>query len=310
MRILLTFLLLVGIADAQATGSDLLKKAEAGDVAAQLTLARSYEMGNGRQRDMRQAGHWYARAAKQGNGEAMYALGILLYNGETLALGISENLELAWAWFSLAADAGVPQAADARDRTATELTPIRLETAHWTAAALLLEGERLPRSKPAALKYLEWMHEHGSVRGSLLLADMYLSGNGVPQDYARAESTCIDVAKQSAAGNYCLGRIYDLTGKPQQAFEAYLKAAEKGRIVEAILPLAACYAEGRGTPADPVKALSWAITAERLRLSDAAQKRAQLEQLVTEKQRKKAAEQADERGLGVPPAALSKSGRH
>lgn len=302
MRTLLTLILLVTISAAH-TESDVLKKAETGDIAAQLKLARSYEVGKGRPRDLRQAGHWYARAAKQGDGDAMYALGILLYNGETLGLGFTENLELAWAWFALAADAGVAQAVEARDRTATELSPIRLETAHWTAATLLLEGDRLPRNTAAAMKYLDWLNERGSPLAALQVADMYLSGNRVPQDYEKAMAICGEVAKKLPAGSYCLGLIYQQTNRPLEAFTAIRKAAETG-YAGAILPLAACYQDGTGTTVDLIKALSWTLTAERLGLPGAKEQRTRLEQLTEEKQRKKAARQAAERGLAFGPAGM------
>jgi len=303
MRILLTFLLLIGIGEAQTAGSDLLQRAEAGDVAAQLSAARAYQNGDGVARDLRQSGVWYARAAKQGNGDAMYALGTMLYNGDALGVGLAENLELAWAWFALAADAGVPLAAEARDRTASELTPIRLETAYWTAAALLLDGERLPRNQQAAMRYIEWLRQRGSPLASLQLADMYLSGNGVPQDYGKASAMCSEIAKKLPARSYCLGVIYQRTNRPLEAFTAIRKAAEGG-YAGAILPLAECYAEGKGTSPDLVKALSWTITAERLRLAGAAQKRVQLEQRIAEKQRRKATQQANKRGLDFGPANM------
>ncbi|MCC8020790.1 MAG: sel1 repeat family protein, partial [Akkermansia sp.] len=44
-------------------------------------MGNCYENGYGVERDMKEAAHWYRKAAEQGNAEAQYRLGVCYANG-------------------------------------------------------------------------------------------------------------------------------------------------------------------------------------------------------------------------------------
>ena len=61
-----------------------------------------YAFGDGTEKDLIQAAHWYTRAATQGHAAAQYSLGLSYANGE----GVKQDLEQAKKWFGLAAAQG------------------------------------------------------------------------------------------------------------------------------------------------------------------------------------------------------------
>jgi TPR repeat protein len=78
-------------------------QAKLGDLDAQMQLATAYLQGNlGLPQSVRNAHHWYLKAAAQGNADALNNVGYTLYRG---ALGKREP-EAARAWFEKAARAG------------------------------------------------------------------------------------------------------------------------------------------------------------------------------------------------------------
>lgn len=70
-------------------------KAEAGDAAAQLTLAEAYEGGNGVPQSNAQAAAWYRKAAEQGNATAQNNLGVMYHEGR----GVEKSEEEAVNWY-------------------------------------------------------------------------------------------------------------------------------------------------------------------------------------------------------------------
>jgi localization factor PodJL len=64
------------------------------------------ERGLGVAKDPTEAVHWYAEAAQQGNGRAMYNLGVAYANGA----GIDRNLNEAIRWFQSAGELGLTDA--------------------------------------------------------------------------------------------------------------------------------------------------------------------------------------------------------
>ena len=82
------------------------RAARQGLAPAQWMLGRCYEQGRGVERDARQAVAWYRWAATQGDPEAQYALGVCLDKG----LGTEENAAEAFAWYKNAAAQGLKKA--------------------------------------------------------------------------------------------------------------------------------------------------------------------------------------------------------
>lgn len=74
-------------------------KAAAGDVNAQLSLARAYDFGNGVRANSSEAAKWYEAAAELGNADAQNSIGSLYLWGE----GVSKNPIKACDWFAKSA---------------------------------------------------------------------------------------------------------------------------------------------------------------------------------------------------------------
>ncbi len=93
------------------------------------------------------------------------------------------------------------------------------------------------------------------------LGTAYASGQGVPQDYAKA----LQYYRQAAAANdalaqYNIGLLYEMgRGVPQDlpgAVRFYLQAAKQG-VAQAEFNVANMYADGRGVAPDPFEAALW-----------------------------------------------------
>ena len=65
------------------------------------------------------AARWYGKAARGGDPQAQYALGVMFASG----FGVPESARRAYQWFNIAAGNGHQKAAAFRDRMANRLTP-------------------------------------------------------------------------------------------------------------------------------------------------------------------------------------------
>ncbi len=277
---------------AQSLDPDL-DSAMKGDPAAQIRLAKAYQFGEGRPKDMRESVRWFQAAAAKGNAEAAYTLGTLAYNGNALGDNVAQSDISAWVWFKVAEEEGYPDAREAAQRSEADLPQFKLVDAHERLAVVFINGKVAPANQAAATRELEWLQAHESRQGTLLLAHIYLAGRGVPKDLDKAQALCEKVSKQGLSGGYyCLSLIYDEKGDAKSAFEALKKDAMLA-YPQATLALIDRYHNGVGTAPDPVMALSWAIVAEQGRLVKGAEMRQKIASELTEKQQKEAAKRAE-----------------
>ena len=79
-----------------------LQAAKQGNVDAQYNLGVMYAIGQDVPQDDAQAVQWYRKAAEQGDAEAQYNLGLMYYKGE----GVRQDLALAQEWFGKACQNG------------------------------------------------------------------------------------------------------------------------------------------------------------------------------------------------------------
>src|SRR2546430_2258735 len=80
--------------------NEIKKSAEDGDENAMNNLAVRYENGEGTEKNLEKAFHWYQKAAEIGNEHAMNNLAICYKNGK----GTEKNLEKAFHWYQKAAE--------------------------------------------------------------------------------------------------------------------------------------------------------------------------------------------------------------
>lgn len=119
------------------------KAAAKGDVAAEMHLAALYRDGSKNfPRDMAQAAEWYRKAAEQGDATAQGTLGTLYFVGQ----GVAQNYLEAYFWLDLAATFKGPkqsQYAANRQMVGTHITADELENAKERIAAWKAAHPRL-----------------------------------------------------------------------------------------------------------------------------------------------------------------------
>lgn len=292
-RLLVALVLLFSVAAFGQSDNPLLDRAMQGDAAAQLKLAKAYQYGDGQRKDMHEALRWYLSAAAKGSAESAYILGTLNYNGDVLGDNVDQSTISAWAWFRAAAEEGDPQAVEALQRTEAELSAVKLMQAHEFAAAMFLRGEKVPANAEAAAKELDWLVQHESRQGTLLLGLLYLDGKGIPKDLDKARTLCEKAESLRTPGaNWCLSRIFDENNDPKAAFDALKRDAEMG-YPQAMLAIVDRYHDGAGTKADAVQSLAWAIRAADNGVPQAAEKREAIAAELSDRQKKEAQKRSE-----------------
>ncbi len=108
------------------------KAAQQGHIAAQYTYGEMLRLGQGGKEDYALALKQYRLAAQQGDRMAQYRMGTLREEG----LGAPRNRVHAYAWLSLAATEGMPEAVQARDELEAAMTKPEVKQAqklseHW-----------------------------------------------------------------------------------------------------------------------------------------------------------------------------------
>jgi TPR repeat protein len=108
--------------------------AEQGIANAGYDLGLMYIQGEGVPQDYAEAIKWFQRAAEQGHSRSAFNLGVIYAKGQ----GVSQDYVQAHLWFDLAARstsniAERDQAAEARDRLASRMTPVQIAEAERLA---------------------------------------------------------------------------------------------------------------------------------------------------------------------------------
>jgi hypothetical protein len=162
-----TFLFLTGCVSSPritpAQLSDLQKKAEAGDRAAQLQVGQAYDFGNAGQRNYAEAVRWYQLAADQGDATAQNNLGSLYEHG----LGAPTNYVKAAELYRKAADQGFALAQNSLGR-------------------LYDFGWGVPTNYVEANAWYLRAAEQGDPQGMFNLGVNYGFGRGAEKDLVRA----------------------------------------------------------------------------------------------------------------------------
>lgn len=141
--------------------NDLKVRAEAGEAAAQLQLARQFS--DGGVPDLVSAARWFRRAAEQGNSEAQYCLAVRHLNGQ----GVDQDLSEAVKWLRKAADQGHAGAQDSLG--------VRYAT-----------GQGVPQNEAEALKWFRRAAEQGHAVAQFNLGLAYAQGKGAAIDLVEA----------------------------------------------------------------------------------------------------------------------------
>jgi uncharacterized protein len=273
------------------------KAAEQGNEKAQNNLAILYWTGDGVEQDKAEAVSWYRKAARQGDANAMFNIGAAYYNGE----GVNPNDTLAYAWFLLASEAGNSSGQDAAQRSQTERGPGGFNEACLAIGKIYEKGEELPENLELAATWYRKAAEKGYVDATISLAIVYVKTS----DYNRARPMCEAAAKQKHTGGYyCLGYLYQhgfgVNQNLKEAFRWHEQGARGGNLAS-MLALARMYENGEGTKTDRVQAFVWSLVAARKgnqdAIVDANRVRASMSEKEWKDAQKKLPFKLDEKGI-------------
>lgn len=265
--------------------------AQKGNVLAQLTLHSLYRDGNGVPKNPAKAETivtapdaqhalgvyyvtegqvgkgkaWLKKAAYGGNAAAQNNLGRLTKQG---VFGEADHNQ-ACQWFQMAAEQG-----DARGQ-------MRLAWCYF-------DGEGMPKNDTEAVGWLTMAADQGYPEAEAQLGNIYARGIGVPQDIDEALKWIRRSANHgSAAGQYQLG-LANLSGwgVPQDRYAAatLFERAANQRYLDAQIHLGSLYEKGSGVMQDYVQAHKWFNIAAASGSEDAAHRRDELTERMTEAQ--------------------------
>jgi TPR repeat protein len=159
--------------------ADLSKKALAGDTKAQLRLGIAFEFGQGVDKNVDEAIHWYRVAANRGDPVAQTNLGYLY---ETGGNGFKDLAEAA-KWYLRAAVSGFARA-------------------KFNLGVLYLQGTGVEKSDEEAAHWIGQAAEAGCPRAMAALGYLYANGKGVPRDPRKASELIQKSAKKDDS-NLC-----------------------------------------------------------------------------------------------------------
>lgn len=251
-----------------------------------LNKAKELLSTNGKNKDITRATFLLRKAAKQGNGEAEYLLGMAYYEG----LGVSQNWDDAKNWFAKSVEHGYPNAmyqlgfmyhygigTEPNIMKALELYTNSQDLGYGKAMKMLgkvyhtgelgvLDENRSQQYYEESFNNLyEQALENDIVEAQYEIANSYMDGEGVPHDYQqaiewyrRAESNGFAPASNALGVCYCrgMGVHSDLV----QGFELQLKSAQNDcRIAQ--WNTAYNYFHGLGTPIDIKLGYNWMLKA-------------------------------------------------
>ncbi len=236
--------------------SEVRQAAEQGDAGAQLYLGKSYAFGVRTPKDETRATAWLERAAKQGQVEAQYLLGLYV---------LADNWAQGARWLERAANQGhgeaqsslgvviaaYQDAAEAGDGNAQMALGMMHEWGFFGAQ----------KNDAVSAKWYRAAAGQGHAFAQFRLGVRYANGTGVPEDYAEAALWYRRAAENGVPGaQAALGTLYR-SGKgvvkdDQEAVAWYRKAAEQGHAESQAL-LGLMYGQGTGVPKDYVRAYAW-----------------------------------------------------
>lgn len=180
---------------------------------------------------------WNA-AAVQGNGAAMYNLGVMALTGK----GAPKNAEAAAKWFKASADTGHSGG-----------------MVNWGLCRL--NGFGTARDEKAGFDWIQKAADRGSANAMGMVAEAYLRGRGVGQD-PRQAAGWLQKAVDAGDGP-SIAQLADLYGKgqgvardPRRSFTLYERAAVAGD-TDAMVHLGYAYEDGEAVGKDEIQAATW-----------------------------------------------------
>lgn len=253
--------------------------AEKGDVSALKKLAYCYRFYKD---DNDTAVEWYLKAAEKGDPEAMHEIWqTYLFNNEE-----EKGLE----WLQKAADTGFAEAECSLGNHYSDLDePDFKSAAEWYEKSanhgysfamcrlgeMYLAGEGVLKDAAKAYEWFEKAMDAGSVYGEFLVGRCYMQGDGVAQDIEKGIRHYTEAAKYDGDAQYALAECY-LSGNGvkkdfKKAVDLLLQAEEDDFDGKVTYKLGELYYSGEGVKKDEQKAREFWLKSARHGDKDAAE---------------------------------------
>lgn len=240
-------------------------ESDASDRAAMTLIAEIIVQGLGMRQDERRAAEWYELAARRGDPNAQFALGLMRLDGrggrrdEAEARALLEQAAAQGhgpAAFNLALPL-LASGGEAELRRAVPLLKLAAEQevgdAQHALAVLMIEGRGVPRDEEAGADMMARAAANGSLAGEVEFAILQFAGRGIGRD-------------------------------ERAAARLFARAAHRGNAI-AQNRLARILLQGRWLPRDQVVAMGWHVAARAQGLADEALE-AEFARLTPEERRK------------------------
>jgi uncharacterized protein len=188
-----------------------LAAANAGDVKAQIKVAKFYYHGPNRARNYAEAARWFKAASQQGSQESSAWLGSMMMYGRGVPRDYDQGIAL------------ITQAANAHD-------PVGLRFAGELV-------QRVGRDNVQAASLFQQAADLGDANAMTWLGRMYLMGRGVPKDRNKAISLFNQgAAKGDEWAELALGRIFlqKDQNNPNRAIQLFKDSAAQGNAIAAL----------------------------------------------------------------------------
>jgi len=231
--------------------------AQADHALAAYCLGACYALGQGVEQDFAQARHWYQRAAENGDTDAMFKLGMLYARGE----GGDQDFAQARHWWLRAADAQQPQALQALGQLYERGLGVAadvLEAATWYHRSVLAGGKEAGGPFSRLLPSLKELAEQGSTPAQYFYGWYLYHAHKQPEEAAPWLEQAAQAGHAQAAR--LAGYLY-INGEGVQTDEAkaanYYRIGAEGGDAYAQHNLATCYDDGWGVEVDLDQAIHW-----------------------------------------------------
>lgn len=238
------------VALARAEFMNSVQAAEAGDIDAQIRVAKMFEEGTyGANKDFYTALSWYEKAAHNGNTNAQIKVAEVYFFGKD---GIEKNMAEAAKWYKLLVQKnnivamnnlanlymkgdGVPQDLAYATELYTKAAELGDEVAQYNLGRAYRDGRGVEKNPQMARKWLEKSLAQGYADANLPLAKILLEDTG-NKNILEAQQLIknIPVEEQDSPSYFSLmGDYYSALGKSspenyQLAYQWYTKAADQG----------------------------------------------------------------------------------
>lgn len=144
-------------------------------------------------------------------------------------------------------------------------------------------GDRVNQNFIEAIKWHTLAAQQGHAGAQAALGTMHYWGRGASQDFARAAQWLLLSAEQgNSTAQFWLGMIYE-RGDPKERLKWFREAAEHGSILGQTY-VAGLYLSGAGGATDPIEAYKWLELAANKGGKNAAEMRATLADVLSEKE--------------------------